>query len=187
MREIGRLVVVFLIIGCAIPLLVRDSPAQVPFVQLEFSPGETLLFDCGQVASIDTFQVVAYNLNMGLVGFDLRILYPHSLLFLEDIVDATQWQGSSNEGITVAWQDPQDGFHPVQLFRVLVMWTGGCNCYEGAHALYIEGFPGKPNPTAVSWPDLVGSDVLGHFSLICATPPNPIQAITWGQIKALYR
>jgi hypothetical protein len=178
---------VFLIGAWVCVSLVPEPSAQIPFVQVQFDDGQTWTFECKEVLTFDTLRVVAQNLNMWLVGFDLQIQYPPALLFLEDLVSAPLWLGLSSDGLAIVWQTPQNSFQPVELFRPHVVWTGSCDCQYGPQVVNVGGWPGNPHPKAVRWPDYTESDVLGLFSLICATPPNPIQSTTWGRIKSLYR
>jgi hypothetical protein len=184
-RTAKNLLCVFLVGACACAGAVATASAQVPFVQVLFD-GATATPECKEAATFDTLDVVAYNLNMWLLAFDLAVQYPPALLFIEDLIDATLWLGVSFDGLAIVWQTPRDAFQPVELFRVHVVWTGACDCTYGVQPVYVNGWPGKPNPSAVRWPDYVESDVLGLSSLICATPPA-VHASSWGRIKALYR
>jgi hypothetical protein len=190
MRSIGKLLAVVLIGACAGTLLISEPRSQVPFVQFVF-PGDPFWTNdssgCKPPFTLDTLEVVAYNFNTSFVGADLRVVYPPALQYYQDIVDATLWIGNSIEGLAIVWQTPRNGFEPVVLFRVQVLWTEQCDCHGTPQHVFVVPYPGNLNPTFVRWPDYAQFPAVGMYSEICRTPPVPIRSTTWGGIKALYR
>ena len=185
----GKLLSVVLVGVITLALLCASGRAQVPFVQVQMDddafPNAT---NCKPPGTLDTLAVNVHNLNAQFVAFELSIQVPPPLLFLGDIVDADSWSGSSVDGITITWLEPQDGFGVVLLFQVHVIWTGACDCQQGVLPVNVIGLPGNASPRALRWPDLVELDVAGLHSLVCGDgPPISVETKTWGAIKALYR
>ncbi len=141
---------------------------------------------CKAAATFDTLEVVAQNFNTWFVGVDFSINYSDALLWYEDIVPADLWIGSSEYGIAIVWQIPQNGFNPIVVLRTSVLWTGTCHCGAPPQVVTVGGYIGLPHPMAVRWPDYQEFDVLGATSSICAEPVS-VHSTTWGSIKALYR
>ena len=189
MRAVGKLFPVVLVGACVMAVLSSAARTQVPFVQVQMDddayPSAT---NCKPPNTFDTLIVNVHNLNAQFVGFELSIQYPPALLFLDDLVDADSYVGSSLDGITITWLEPQEGFGVVELFRVRVIWTGACNCNEGVVPVNVYGRSGTGSPRVVRWPDLDQVDVAGLHSLVCGDgPPISVEDTTWGAIKALYR
>ena len=130
---------------------------------------------------------MGYNFNSSVVGAGLTIQYPPALLFIQDHIDATLWLGQSNEGLSMVWQTPRNGFEPLLLFRTEVIWTQSCDCNSGPQPVYVTGYNGGANPAFVRWPDYTEVLAVGMMSLICRQPPISVESTTWGRIKALYR
>jgi len=190
-RQMGRLATSFLIAGCLLGVRSISTDAQIPLVQIRLGnePDEWSVTYCKPPYTIDTLEVVAFNLNMWLAAADLKIVYPPAISFMEDIIDADLWLGTSDVGIAMTWQTPKNAFSPVEILRARVIWTAMCDCdsRNPQQVVDIQGYFGNPNPHVVRWPDYAEFQLAGFYSLICKDPPVPVRSVTWGAIKALYR
>jgi len=77
---------------------------------------------------LDTLYVVLHNANQWVRAVEYRIELPPELLWISD--DAPEDPltiGSSPTGIALAWQTPRNGFEPLLVQTIAVMWTcSGC-------------------------------------------------------------
>jgi hypothetical protein len=178
-------------------LLASGAMAQVPFFQVYFdddsngSYGETQS-QCGTVNDPDSVYLVVQNFNMFLAAVEYQIAFPAGMMFVADNYPAVTGGylniGDSQSGNAVAYSTPRNGFDPLLISTITVLWTGLCTC-PGPQPLVVLPYPNvpiKPQPVGVRWPDYVEVGAVGMTSLIC---PGPVSTTptTWGGIKALYR
>lgn len=177
-------------------LIAVSANAQVPNVQVYFdSDYNETQSGCMPVNTIQDLYVVANNYNMWVLGVDCTIMYPPALFWMVDNLPLPfpnmNSIGSTPLGIGVSWALPQNGFAPLLVVVPRVLWLE-CDCQVGPpvnpQSIVVTGYQplGKPNPTAVRWPDYFEVPGVGMTSLIC---PGAIatESKTWGEIKALYR
>jgi hypothetical protein len=185
------------LVAACIGVFAGAAMAQVPFVQVFFDAdvfGEgysVTQSDCLPPNTISDLNVVAMNWNMFIQAIDFKVIIPPALLYLSDTPNTTIADpviGNSPSGMAIAYNIPRNGFSPLLLTTIRVLWTGACNCAAGPQAIVVTGFDPSvnPNPQAVRWPDFVQLDGVGMTSLICPGPVST-QSSTWGGVKALYR
>ncbi len=172
--------------------ITSSAYAQTPYFQVYFDENlQEAAANCpaGLIGShIDTLYVVAHNFNMWISAAEFTIDYTPHLMWLGDFpVDTDLKIGDSQTGIAIAWNVPVNAFGAAVLMTATVVWM--CNDCAGISGtpgsqIVISAYPGQTDPRAVRWPDNVPFDGIGMTSLIC--PLVPVQATSWGQIKALY-
>lgn len=118
---------------------------------------------------LDTLTVVLENLNEFLTGAEYKINYPPEMIFLADLDTpgsgggpAGVTLGSSPNGISMGFAIPQNGFSPVVLQRVLVLYTP-TNSSAPASEVCVVGHPlFNPVPQVTRFPDLLLIEVPGE-------------------------
>jgi hypothetical protein len=184
-------------------LMAAGATAQVPFFQVYFdndsngSYGETQA-SCGPVNGMQSLYLVANNWNMFVAAVDYQVNLPLSgaMLYLSetrpvvpggDLAIGATPANNSVEGLAISYGLPRNGFVPMLVVTLNVLWTGLCNC-SSPQPLVVGPFPGvgKTGPSGVRWPDYVELQAIGMTSLLC---PGPVSTTTstWGGVKALYR
>jgi hypothetical protein len=181
-------------------LMAAGAMAQIPFFQVYFdddsngSFGETQA-QCGTAAQQANLYVVALNWNMFVAAVDYQLFLPAALLYQMDTYPITPGGtlniGNSFTGVALSYGLPRNGFAPMLLSTVGVIWTGLCanDCaLYGPQAIVVGPYPegGKTAPSGVRWPDFAEFSAVGMTSLLCPGPVSTTET-TWGGIKALYR
>jgi len=187
MKKALAVVLAMLLIG----VCTGGALAQVPFIQVYFddAPYNDTQSPCLPPGSSSSLYVVALNLNDLVSAIDWKIQFPSALMYVgENVESATLVIGDSQVGIGVSYALPRNGFVPMLLSKVIVDWTGDCDCAAGPQALRVVGYDdvNSPTPKAVRWPTGEPFDVVGMLALICPGPTST-EATTWGGVKALYR
>jgi hypothetical protein len=181
-----RLIVIGLVLAAmaSAPVL-----AQTPIVQVYFDEQFTAAGDCPSDAPgtvIDTLYVYAVNFDMFFTAIDFSISYPPQITWFGDTpANGGLMLGTTISGAAIAWTLPQNGFAPVQICQVIMVWQ--CDACVGNENSEIVVGP-YFNQTEVSftrWPDNVLFTAIGMRSLICATVP--VEETSWGKVKALYQ
>lgn len=132
----------------------------------------------------DTLSVVAVNFNMWISAIEYAVNYPPSTQWIADLPVTPLNIGSTPGGVASTWNLPQNGFAPLGVMNVLVMWT--CDdCYTSANdPIIVSPHPLTGFIRAARYPDNVLVDGVGLTSLVC--PVVPVEEKTWGGVKALY-
>ena len=168
-------------------LVVGVASAQTPYIAVYFNSGYSQeAKDCPGVGVIDTWYVAAVNFNTFLSGADFAIQYPMAVTWLADLALPPLALGATPIGLSLGFPLPQNGYNPVPLCQVLVMWhCAECVDPWMVNQVKVVANPGTGFLGAVDYPgyNLVPSQ--GLTALIC---PLPIatEPTTWGQIKATY-
>ena len=188
------------LVAAIVGLSAAVAMAQVPFFQVYFDDASNGSYsetqaDCGEAGTSVDLYVVALNFNALMAAVEYRIAFPPGLLFQSDNLAPPDQggmvsYGDSNNGLTVAWELPRNGFTPLLISTVSADFTGFCDCNTGGPQPIVVGpypYPQpKNNPAGVRWPDYVELPAVGMTSLLCPGPVSTSES-TWGGIKALYR
>lgn len=159
------------------------ASAQIPNIAVYFDEYYTQgSKDSPGALVLDTWYVVAKNANCFVTGAEFMIDYPALTMWLSDADTPPVTIGNTASGISMGYGLPLNGYNPVLLCKVNVMWMDGCiannvpvTVVQNPNTLYL-GLVDFPNY------DLVPA--VGMVSLLCATIPT--EESTWGQVKALY-
>ena len=182
-----------IVIGCALALSVLVlgiASAQVPYIAVYFDSGYTQqVMDCQGVGVIDTWHVVAVNFNRSLSGAEFAIHYPQAVMWIADLNTPPVTLNYTPTGISMGFPIPQNGYNPVPLCDVLVMW----NCDECGSPFEDNQVKVVENPAtgflgAVDYPGFNLVPGLGLTAWICGhwCMCVPTKDTTWGGVKALY-
>jgi hypothetical protein len=165
------------------------SAQPTPNVQVFFDQwfGKTALDACPPDApgTVEGYlYVVASNFNCWIGGIEYMIDYPPEITFDADNTQGGLSIGDSETGLSTAWTFPLNGFSPVLVNRVTIIYN--CQlCYEGPDIeITVVPHPVSGFVRCVRWTDNAIINGVGMKSLICPTVPT--EETTWGNIKALY-
>jgi hypothetical protein len=162
--------------------------AQAPFIAVYFdntfqteatiNPG-----GCPGVGTIDTLYIAITNANSFVSGVDFAVNYPPELFFISDMWTQPVTVGTTQNGISMGWGSPQNGFSTVFICGVLVQWM--CDTCPSANI----PVPVVTNPNTLflgytDFPSFNQFPAVGLTSLICATVAT--EESTWGKVKSLY-
>lgn len=171
-------------------LAAHSANAQVPNMQVYFNSHINQAQEvCQGMGAIQTWYVVANNLNNFIKSIEYAVSYPPAVTWLADLpVTDTIVFGTTPTGVGQAFTDPGDGFGPLVVIKVLVSWN--CEvCGSGAGAwdqpVVAIPHPGTGFLRAVRWPDDFIIQLTGMTSIICPQVV-PVEETSWGQLKALY-
>jgi hypothetical protein len=160
-----------------------------PYFQVYFDAGlKDAAADCpaAPIGTVfDTLYVVAHNFDTWIMGAEFTIDYSTLLTVVgEEAVGADLTIGQSQSGIAMVWQTPRNGYNPVVMLIVTVVWE--CNDCAGLDdtEIVVREYPDKPSPRCVDFWTEEYVDGVGMTSLICSS--LPVENTSWGQIKALY-
>ena len=171
---------------CVLVAAAGVTGAQTPYIAVYFdSDHSEEAGSCGGVGVLDTLYVAAVNFNRFLSGAEFAVHYPPALTWIEDLGTPPATLNNTVTGISMGFPGPRNGFSPVRLCEVLVMW----NCDECVDLYVADTIRVIPNPTtgflgAVDYPGFNLVPGVGLTGLIC--PTIATLDTTWGQVKALY-
>lgn len=191
-----RALAVALVAAC-IGIYASSAMAQVPFVQVFFDADEygegysETQSACLSTSGISFLYVVTQNWNMFVQAIEYQVQFPAAVFYLGETPNTgvnDLFIGNSQDGMSIAYNLPQNGFAPILLSTLNVIGTGACNCSNGPFSIVVKGEPnGTPAaPRAVRWPDFQTVPGVGMTSLLCPGIVSTTQS-TWGNVKALYR
>jgi hypothetical protein len=159
--------------------------AQTPYIAVFFDSGLShQAKDCpGPVA--DTWYVAAENFNTYLSGAEFQVQYPAAVTWLADTDKPAATIGNTQNGISMGFPGPVNGFVPVLLCKVQVFW----NCDACVEPYLDNAVKVVPNQYTgflgvTDYPLFQEIPGVGLTSYICATVPT--EETSWGQVKALY-
>jgi len=172
-----------------------SANAQVPYVQAYFTVDPyTTAADCppGPIGSqIQDLFVVAHNYNNFLIAIEYGLSLPPSLGYLgfdppqpADLVIGNPL----TTGVSVSWNLPRNGFEPLLVGIVHVVWLceAGPTCGASSEPVVVLPNQQSGNLTVVTWPAISPDNSgQGMTSLVCPDPVA-VEETSWGQIKALY-
>lgn len=188
---------------------VSDGNAQPAYLQVYFDEAltETVASSCpdglpGTV--VDKLHIVAHGFDAWLSAIEFRLALPSELVWLGDEWDPGHLAlGSSPAGIAVAFPLPVSAHAPVKVLSVYVLWMcQGCgmmaaDCAGVNTLVCVDVYPSSGHIRAVTWPDQRLIQATSGTAIICPTIcggagscpelPVPVEATTWGRIKAQYR
>jgi len=136
---------------------------------------------------VDTVYVVLNNAASLLTGAEFMVDYSPAMTWLGDSPNTDVAVGSSNSGISLGFNAPQNTADPVLLLKATVLWM--CNdCSQTDIQVTVMPHPDTPgatSPQIVTFPGFNTTDAVGMVSMICST--LPVNESTWGRVKALYQ
>jgi hypothetical protein len=155
---------------CAFALMVVVclvvAPAASQTVAVYFDEALTMrAMDCPG-PGVGTLYVVAEDFNYFLSGIEFKIEYPPSMTWLADLDTPPATIGNTAAGISIGWPLPQNGFFPLQVMRVLVLWTCA-DCATVNQAISVVEHPVFGFVRGVRFPDYEIVDGSGRTSVIC--------------------
>jgi len=162
------------------------ASAQTPHVVVFFDEGywTQTTSDCGGIGTLDTLSVVAVGWNMFINAIEYSVSYPPSITWLADIPVTPLNIGNTSSGVATSWSLPQNGFDPLGIMNVLVVWNCDvCSTHEN-DPIVVGPHPLTGYLRATRYPDNALIEGVGLTSLIC--PIVPVEEKTWGGVKALY-
>jgi hypothetical protein len=174
MRVFSAIVVVALLAAAATP-----APAGPPYLQVYFgvSHGDSVyaIQSCPGYGVLDTLYVVAHDFDAYVLGIEYQVSLPPTITFIADLDLAPVVLGSSTTGISMAWSVPRNGYQPLLVQRILVMYTcTGCGIPNAT--ISVQPYPptGDPYPRVVTWPSMsfggaVDGSELDRWSALCST------------------
>lgn len=144
---------------------------------------------CPGFGVLDTWHVIANNVNSFFNVAEFSIAYPPNVVWLADspaldpIGGGANQIGSTPTGTALGWAIQMNGFNSILVCKLLVLWNcADCAGWDNTPVVVGPGFNGTLVVT------LPGNNILpmvGMTSTICATPV-PVENKTWGKVKALY-
>jgi len=177
--------------GFALLLICSASvvSAQTPFIAVYFDANYTQVQkDCppGPAGTVfDQFYVVLVNANRFVSGAEYRIQFGAAVMWLAATGLPPVALGTSPTGIALGFPVPQNGFFPVQLQTLQVLWMcDGCNMLNDPIDVRANPNTGGTAPQWTDWPGFNIYKAVGLSSSICATVAT--EETTWGQVKSIY-
>ena len=198
--------ITFLTLLCVSIVLVtpRATPAGTPHVGIYFDPEYTqVTADCHGY-EMGYLYVVAEDFNVYVAGVEFSVEYPAEILWLSDMEVPPVTIGNTPTGISMAWPLPQNGFSPILLTKVMILWN--CSyCTRGDVPVCVKANPYSGYLRATRYPDYAFVYATVQAAVLCPMcsgpmcagtagacpdppqPPVPIEDMSWGKIKELYR
>ena len=181
-----------IVTGCTLVLSIFAfgiARAQTPYIAVYFDPGYSQeAKDCQGVGVVDTWYVAAVNFNRYLSGAEFAIQYPPEVTWLVDWPAHPIAIGTTPTGISMGFPFQQNGYNPVPLCEVELMWNcSECGGPYDDHRVKVVAHPATGFLGGVDYPGFnlvpaVGLTASVCFSCACV----PTQDTTWGGVKALY-
>lgn len=170
-----------------VALLASVAAAQVPIVQVYLdSELLTIHRDCPPFGTPDTLYVAASNFFESIVDIEYRIeAYGNFALLVDMLPSGFSAEGHSGSGIRVAFGGPIDASGTVLVQSVVGGWFCNDDCGGGPLFITVQPHPESGKIQGTAWPDLTKIEATGGVNFLCGT--TPVEATTWGRIKALYR
>jgi hypothetical protein len=133
---------------------------------------------------------VGNNLAAQISGFEYRVVFPAQVGFIGDtfkkdpIGNFPLTIGNSATGVAISWAIPVNGFVPLVVSTMDVLWL--CDgCATTNIPVVVIGNPQSGKLRAIEYLTLVQIPMIGMTSIICGTPVST-EETTWGGVKALY-
>jgi len=177
--------------------------AGTPHLSIYFDPAYTQTSaDCyGHGYDVGYLYIVAEDFDVFIAGVEFSVEYPTEILWVADYDVPPVTLGQTPTGISMAWALPQNGFSPLLLMRALFLWN--CDhCTRGDVPICIRAHPYSGYVRATRFPGYeyvyatvqaacicpmcVGPMCAGS-ACDCPQPPVPVEDMSWGRIKGLYR
>jgi hypothetical protein len=159
--------------------------AQTPFIAVYFDEGLSQESkDCPGFV-VDTWYVAALNFNTFLSGAEFQIQYPPAVMYVADLNLPPVVVGNTAAGISMGFALPVNGFSPITLCAVQVLWL--CEACDGPFIDNVVKVVKHPFTNFLGVTDFPGYNeipAVGLTAYICATVP--VEETSWGQVKALY-
>jgi hypothetical protein len=169
-------------------ILVPSISAQTPTVAIYFD--EHFSFPrvelCQGDGVMDTLWVVAEGFNDWITAIEYAINYSDMtgiMIWLADLPVTVLNIGSTPGGVATSWLTPQNGFQPLLVMQVLIMWT--CDDCSSARYLSVGWHPRTGHLRAVRYPDRAFIEATALASYVCPAG-LATETATWGSVKALY-
>jgi hypothetical protein len=187
------------LLGFALALIVLLTPgaaaATAPHLSIYFDPEYTRPWGDCPGYEIAYLYIVAEDFDVYVAGIEFAVEYPTEILWLADYDTPPVTIGTTPAGISMAWPLPQNGFSPFEVVRVIFLWN--CDhCGRVDVPLCVKAHPLTGYVRATRFPDyeFVYATVqpaclcptLGEWC-VCPEPPVPVEDMSWGKIKELYR
>ena len=180
--------------------------AGTPRVSIYFDRGYTVQTkDCpGYV--VDYLYIVAEDFNIQMAGIEFAVDYPEEILWLSDMEIPPVTLGQTPTGISMGFGLPVNAYSPVLLTKVAIYWNcDHCTRYNVPICPTANPYSGYVRATRFPDYALVYGMIEGAW--ICPTmclstpgcvtqstgcpqppaPPVPVEDLSWGKIKELYR
>ncbi len=158
--------------------------AQTPFIKVYFDPQyqHDVALCPGQV--VGDLYVAAVDFNCFISAAEFAVQYPAALMWLADADVPPVTIGQTPTGISMGFGTPRNGFSPVPLCRVMVLWVCSSCVGYGGNLIRVVQHPATGFLGATNFPNNELIPAYGLASMIC--PETPTSDTTWGRVKALY-
>ena len=172
--------------------------AQTPSVSIYFDEDlESVLPVCPD-DPLGKLYVIAVNFPAPFVQLEYKVNYPPEVIYLGEVVRGGTAVGMTPIGIVQTWPTPQDASSPLVVAEVSVAWMACNYCESQIITICVDSHPDTGYLRAISWPNMEDVYPVSHRAVICPccplpyppcpiSPPTPVEATTWGHVKALYR
>ena len=195
----GQMKTILAIVVLLLSLSALNSRSQTPYLQVYFDSQltQTVAGECPSeppMSMVGTLWVVAVDFNAYISAIEYIVDYPPEIYFVYDNTGGLDI-GNSASGIATAWPFPKNAFFPVVVSEVRFIWN--CQaCRNTDIPVCMNIHPDTGYLRAARWPDneLIYATTgvacicpTGCYPCVCPNPPVPIEATSWGRIKALYR
>lgn len=183
-----RIAITFVFALMVLCVVSSSTVSAQPSVAVYFDANWTQESEVCQGVGIVTFAyVVAQNLNTFFNAIEYQIDYSPVFNYVSWIGDqnsAGTVVGQSPSGVALGWGLPLNGFSPVLVQKVILLWN--CNACAGQDVVKVNPHPFTLDPTviAVEFPSNVKIPMVGMTSLLCAGVAT--EETTWGKVKSLY-
>lgn len=196
--------IAFRLFLCVSIVLLAVGPvrAGTPHLSIYFDPEYTQTSAECHGYEMGYLYIVAEDFNVFIAGLEFSVDYPPEILWLADYDTPPVTLGNTPTGISMAWALPQNGFSPFQVLRVIFFWD--CQqCTRGDIPLCVKAHPYSGYVRATRFPDydfvyaavqpacicpMCGlSPMCAGSTCSCPEPPVPVEEMSWGKIKELYR
>jgi len=178
------------------------APAGTPHLSIYFDAEHTQSSSDCHGYEIGYLYIVAEEFEVFIAGLEFAVDYPPEILWIGDYDCPPVTIGNTPTGISMAWALPQNGFSPFQVLRAAIFWN--CEwCIRGDIPICIIAHPFSGYVRATRFPDYDFVYAKGEPAWICpmcassamcagtldGCPdlPVPIEDMSWGKIKELYR
>jgi hypothetical protein len=173
----------------------NTARSQTPYLQIYFDSYWTQTAGyCPGYGVLDTLYVVADDLDAFITGIEFRVDYPAETIWVADFDTPPVTLGQTPFGISIAWAIPQNGYQPLLVAKVLIVWN--CDdCSSVNIPLCPNVHPTSGYVRAVGFPayDFIYAGVEAACicpacaCCVCPEVPVPVEATTWSKIKELFQ
>jgi len=180
----------------ALSASVQPGFAQTPSVTTYFDENFKLVLPVCPDDRLGRLYVIAENFPAPFIQLEYRVNFDPEVTYIGDYIRGGTAVGWSPTGIIQTWPTPQDASSHLVVSEIVVFYN--CEgCQVQGITICVDAHPETGYLRAISWPNMEPVYPMSHMAVICPnlgpnppcpiSPPVPVEATTWGHVKALYR